>query len=60
MLFPLANPHDSPNTTATSTPELSVPTCAEEEESAAKARRTGVPGPTTAGKENAFCILDCK
>ena len=64
MLFPLANPIHSPNTNATSTPELSVPTCAEESSMvpalAAKALRTGAPGPTSAGKENASGILDCK
>ena len=65
MLFPLANPIHSPNTNATSTPELNVPTCAEESSMvpalAAKVLRTGVvPGPTSAGKENASGILDCK
>ena len=65
MLFPLANPIDSPNTNATSTPELSVPTCAEETSTvpalAAKALGTGVvPGPNTAGKENASGSLDRK
>ena len=58
MLFPLANPHYPPNTNATSKPELSVPTCAEETSMvpalAAKALRTGVvPGPNTAGRESA-------
>ena len=72
MLFPLAsrNPIHSPKTNATSTPELSVPTREEESSMvpalAAKALRTGVPGPTgvpgstTAGKENASVTLDCK